>query len=699
MKGARRCKPEAEGWMALTPIERVRNVGIIAHIDAGKTTATERFLFYSGRTHKIGEVHDGAAVMDFRADERERGITISAAATTFTWNNHQINLIDTPGHVDFTAEVERSLRVLDGAVVIFSGVEGVEPQSETVWRQADRYQVPRLAFINKLDRAGADHVRVLNQIESRLGAQAAFVNLPHGAENNLDGVIDLIDWNLMLFDPATRGREIEVREIPEECLPFAEEARSRLIEYAANCVDWMADLYLAGEAIAAKELRRAIREATLAGKLIPVLCGSALHDLGVQPVLDAICYYLSSPQDRPPAQGMDPDTGKAIDRAMTLNAPFSALVFKVVATSSTDYLWLRVYSGSLTTEERCLHPRSKARLRLRRILRLHADRTEPVEQARCGDIVAVHGLKDIVTGDTLCDPEHPITFESIHFPQTVVSMAVETQTSADRDRLYEIVNRLLREDPTLRAGTDEETGQLILSGMGELHLEVTRNRMQREFNIAAFFGRPRVSYRETILAHGAGKGEFDKRISDVLVSGRASVEVIPRPRSQGDRSLPPVEVDISRIARFLPTALQRQAQDILLQGCNSGAHGYPVVDIKVRILEFRHNDPPDVAVPLLGTLTLALREAITQAQTIVLEPVMRLEVRAPDDCLGSLMKDLGARRAEIHETDMQSGMAVVRGLVPLAEMFGYSTQMRSLTQGRGSFSMEPFDYQPAKSWV
>ncbi len=683
-----------------TPLDRVRNVGIIAHIDAGKTTATERFLFYSGRTHKIGEVHDGEAVMDFRADERERGITISAAATTFAWNNHQINLIDTPGHVDFTAEVERSLRVLDGAVVIFSGVEGVEPQSETVWRQADRYQIPRLAFINKLDRAGADHDRVLKQIESRLGARAAFVNIPHGSENRLDGIIDLLDQCLNVFLSSTRGREVEIGEIPEESVTVAEAARNHLIESAANCIDWFADLYLSGEPIEAKDLRRAIREATLAGKLIPVLCGAALRDLGVQPVLDAICHYLPSPLDRPPAQGMDPETGMPVDRPLTPYAPFSALVFKVVATSSTDFLWLRVYSGSLTTEERCYHPRTKTRLRLRRILRLHADRTEPVEQARCGDIVAVHGLKDIVTGDTLCDPQHPITFEPIHFPQTVVSMAVETQNSADRDRLYEIVTRLLREDPTLSVATDEETGQMILSGMGELHLEVTRNRMQREFNVAAFFGRPRVSYRETVVSRGIGKGEFEKRISDVLVSGRAAVEVLPRPRPAGDRSLPPVEVDISRIVRLLSSSLQREAQEILLGGCNSGgSHGYPVVDVLVRVLEFRHNDPPDPAVPLLGTLTLALREAISQAQTIVLEPVMNLEVRAPDDCLGFLMKDLGSRRAEIRETDLLGGLAVVRGLVPLAEMFGYSTQMRSITQGRGSFSMEPYDYQPAKSWV
>ncbi len=342
--------------------------------------------------------------MDFRDDERERGITISAAATTFAWNNHQINLIDTPGHVDFTAEVERSLRVLDGAVVIFSGVEGVEPQSETVWHQADRYQIPRLAFINKLDRAGADHERVLKQIETRLGAPAALVNLPHGVENDLDGIIDLVERKLTIFDPSTRGREVEVLEVPSEMSDAVEAARSHLVEFTANRVDWLADLYLAGDPVEAKDLRRAIREATLSGKLIPVLCGAALRDLGVQPVLDAICYYLPSPLDRPAAQGLDLETGEPILRPLTLDAPFSALVFKVVATSSTDYLWLRVYSGCLTTEDRCYHPRSKVRLRLRRILRLHADRTEPVDEARCGDIVAVHGLKDIRTGDTLCDP-------------------------------------------------------------------------------------------------------------------------------------------------------------------------------------------------------------------------------------------------------------------------------------------------------
>jgi elongation factor G len=434
--------------------------------------------------------------------------------------------------------------------------------------------------------------------------------------------------------------------------------------------------------------------------MVPVLCGAALRDLGVQPVLDAICDYLPSPLDRPPAIGTDADTGEPVSRPLTLESPFSALVFKVVATSSTDFLWLRVYSGSLSTEDRCFHPRSQKRIRLRRILRLHADRTEPVETARCGDIVAVHGLKDIVTGDTLCDPEHRITFEPIHFPQTVVSMAVETKTPADRDRVYEIVNRLLREDPTLTMGNDEETGQMILSGMGELHLEVTRNRMQREFNVDAFFGRPRVSYRETVTMRGVGKGEFEKRINDTLVSGRAAVEVVPRSRPSGDRSLPPVEVDITPISNMLPSALQREAQEILMRGCTSGgAHGYPVVDLKVTVLDFRHNDPPDISVPLFGSLSLALREALLEAQTIVLEPVMSLEVRVPDDGLGGVLKDLGSRRVEIRETGILEGFAVVRGLAPLAEMFGYSTQLRSITQGRGSFSMELYDHQPAKSWV
>jgi len=678
-------------------MEKIRNIGIIAHIDAGKTTVSERFLYYSGQTHRMGEVHDGAAVMDFREDERERGITISAATTAFEWNGYAVNLIDTPGHVDFTAEVERSLRVLDGAVVVFSGVEGVEPQSETVWRQADRYGVPRVAFINKLDRAGADHERVLGQIKKRLGANAAFLNLPRGLESQIDGVIDLVEMNWNVFDPATLGRGMEIRDIPEEIRAEAEAARNLLVETAADGVDWLAELYLDGETITGADLRRAIREATLAGRMVPVMCGTALKYIGVQPVMDAVCYYLPSPLDRPPAPGTNPETGEFVERPPSPDAPVSVLVFKVVAAAAADFFWLRVYSGALIADERYWQPRLKKFVRPRRILRLRADHTEPVDSARPGDIVAVQGLKDVVTGDTLCDQRHPVTFEPIQFPQTVVSMAVEIRATTDRDRLSESVNRLLREDPTLSVHTDEETGRMILSGMGELHLEVTRNRLEREFRIPAYFGRPRASYRETPTERGAGRGEFDKRIGDAQVKGIAVVEVLPRPRTPGDRSAEPVEVDISRVEKTLTTACAREAREALVRGCSAGgAHGHPVVDIKVNLLEFRHNDPPDVLIPLLGTLSHALREAIKQAGTIVLEPVMNLEVRAPEECMGALIKDLGARRVEIRSTDIKSGGAVIYGLAPLAEMFGYSTRMRSLTQGRGTFSMEPFDYLPEK---
>ncbi|MCL2877222.1 MAG: elongation factor G [Acidobacteria bacterium] len=677
-------------------IEKIRNIGIIAHIDAGKTTVTERFLYYSGQTHKMGEVHDGAAVMDFRDDERERGITISAAATTFEWNGCAINLIDTPGHVDFTAEVERSLRVLDGAVVVFSGVEGVEPQSETVWRQADRYGVPRVAFINKLDRAGADHERVLVQIKKRLGANAAFVNLPRGLEGRIDGIIDLVEMNWAAFDPATLGRGLEIGDIPEGMRAEAAMARDRLIEAAADNVDWLAELYLNGETISVADLRRAIREATLAGRMVPVMCGTALKYMGVQPVMDAVCYYLPSPLDRLPAQGTNPGTGESVELPTRRDAPFSALVFKVVSASSADFFWLRVYSGTLITEERYWQPRLKKFVRPRRILRLRADHTEPLDSVCCGDIVAVQGLKDVVMGDTLCDQQYSVTFEPIQFPQTVVSMAVEIGAAADRDRLSEAVNRLLREDPTLDIHTDEETGRMILSGMGELHLEVTRNRLEREFRIPAYFGRPRPSYREMPLERGTGRGEFDKRIGDTQVRGIAVVEVIPRPRTPGNTA-EPVEVDISRVERTLSAACAREAREAIISGCSAGGeHGHTLIDIRVNVLEFRHNDPPDVLIPLLGTLSLALREAITQAGTIVLEPIMNLEVRAPEEFLGALIKDLGARRVEIRSTDIKNGDAVICGLAPLAEMFGYSTRMRSLTQGRGSFSMEPFDYLPEK---
>ncbi len=681
--------------MLLRPVNRVRNVGIIAHIDAGKTTVTERFLYYAGLTHRIGEVHDGDTVMDFRDDERERGITISAAATTFLWNDRQVNLIDTPGHIDFTAEVERSLRVLDSAVVVFSGVEGVQPQSETVWHQADRYRVPRLAFINKLDRAGADHVRVLAEIESRLGATTAFINLPHGLEQSLDGVIDLLNMKWLVFDSASRGRELEARDIPAESMAAAQMARDRLVQRVAESVDWLADLYLGEKPITIDLLRQAIREAALSAGFVPVLCGAALRDLGIRPILDAVCDFLPSPDDRPPARGQVPSTGAPTERLPIRTGPFSALVFKVVAAPSADIFWLRVYSGSVSGEDRCLHPRTGSLMRLRRFLRIHADRTEPAERAECGDIVAVAGLKKVVTGDTLCDPAHPITYEPMHFPQPVVSVAVEAQTSADRDRLLEVVSRLTREDPTFTYHTDEESGQLILSGMGELHLEILQNRMHRQFNVAALFGRPRVNYRATVSRQARGTGEFDKRIGDVRITGRAAVEIEPRSRPSGELGLPPVESSLAGRTRSLTAALQREAQETIETVCLSGdSDGYPVVDVKVRVTDIRMSDCPDPLVPLRASLTMALRNAFSLAGMKLLEPVMRLEVRIPEAFLGAVVRDLGARRAEIRETAFSGSSAVIHAFVPLAAMFGYSTDLRSLTQGHGSFSMEPYDYQP-----
>jgi elongation factor G len=681
--------------MLLRPIAKVRNVGIIAHIDAGKTTVTERFLYYAGLTHRIGEVHDGDTVMDFREDERERGITISAAATTFLWNDHQINLIDTPGHIDFTVEVERSLRVLDCAVVVFSAVEGVQPQSETVWHQADRYGVPRLAFINKLDRAGAEHEHVLAEIEGRLGAKAAFINLPHGLEQDLDGIIDILTMRWLVFDPASRGRELETRDIPPGAVEAAQAARERLIQRTAESVDWLADMYLGEEPIPIDLLRRAIREATVSRALVPVLCGAALRDLGIRPILDAVCSYLPAPTDRPPARGHLPETGAPAERPPTLKSPFSALVFKVVASPSADVFWLRIYSGAAGGDDRCLVPRTGALVRLRRFLRIHADRTEPVAQAECGDIVAVSGLKNIVTGDTVCDSAHAITFESMHFPEPVVSVAVETQTSADRDKLLDVVARLAREDPTFAHHTDEETGQLILSGMGELHLEILQNRMKRQFNLTAHFGKPRVSYRATVKGQGTGIGEFSKRIGDTLVTGKAAVELMPRPRPAGELGWQPVEADLSGHARALPAGLQREATETVHLTCLSGGkEGDPVVDVKVRILDVRLSDAPDPAVPLRAALTMAVRQAFTVAGLRRLEPVMRFEVRIPEAFLGAVVRDLGARRAEIRETVFSGTTAVIHAFVPLAAMFGYSTDLRSLTQGHGSFSMEPFDYQP-----
>jgi elongation factor G len=685
--------------MLIESIENVRNIGIIAHIDAGKTTTTERFLYYAGITHKLGEVHNGEATMDFRVDERERGITISSAAITFLWNGYQVNLIDTPGHVDFTAEVERSLRVLDGAVVVFSGVEGVEPQSETVWHQADQYGIPRIAFINKLDRIGADHERVLEQIHQLLTPNAQLLNIPYGLEDHLQGVIDLIQMKWVAFEQSSLGRELELREVPEDVRAAAEAARERLIEKVAENVESLADKYLAEQPITEAELLDGVRQATINGKFVPVMCGAALRNTGVQPVIDGVCRFLPAPNERPEVVGLDPATHDRVTRRPVPDEPFAAFVFKVVAAPNADINWLRVYSGSLGSDERCYNPRTKTRLRLRRLLRLRADRSEAVERADCGAILAVPGLKDVVTGDTLCAPDHPILFEKISFPETVVSAAVEARTTADRDKLIDIVHRLEREDPTFRSHVDEETGELILSGMGELHLEVIRDRMQRDFNVTARFGRPRVSYRETVRGAAEGEAVFDKRVGDAQLYSEARVRLEPRPRDAGDRSVPPVEVDAQACAH-LPADQLEEVESLLRNSCEAGgSFGYPVVDVRVSVVSLQVGDAPDPRVPIGAALSMAMRHAFSDVEAVVLEPIMRIEVRVPEDYLGVVVKDLSARRAEIQQTGLLGNFAVVRGFTPLAEMFGYSTDLRSLTQGRGNFSMEPYDYAPVPDHI
>jgi elongation factor G len=503
-----------------------------------------------------------------------------------------------------------------------------------------------------------------------------------------------------VFDPDTRGRELSANDLPPGSEGTARAGRERLVETVAESVDWLADRYLSDAEIPTDDLKRAIREATIHRRFVPVLCGAALRDLGIRPILDAVCDYLPSPSDRPPARGHDVTSGAPVERPPSREAPFSALVFKVMTTQSADLFWLRVYSGALGIEERCYHPRTGVRMRLRRLLRIHAERTEAVDGAECGEIVAAPGLKSVVTGDTLCDPDHPLTYEAIQFPETVVSVAVEAQTSADRERLLEVVSRLTREDPTFAYHTNEETGELILSGMGELHLEVVRNRMQREFNVRARFGRPRVSYRETVLRTGRAVGDFDRRIGDAQVTGRAEVEVAVRPRPPGIRGAPPVELELAGTVLGLSQDLQRITREAVLSACSGGGpRGYPMMDVRARVLSVALSDAPDPSVPLLAAVTLAMRRAFAAAGTALLEPVMRLDVRAPEESVGSVIKDLGARRAEIRETALAGPFALVRALVPLAEMFGYSTQVRSLTQGRGSFSMEPFDYQPVPERV
>ncbi|MBO9358964.1 MAG: elongation factor G [Thermomicrobium sp.] len=670
-------------------LQRTRNIGIIAHIDAGKTTTTERILFYTGKVHRPGEVHEGTATMDWMVQERERGITITAAATTCFWRDHRINIIDTPGHVDFTVEVERSLRVLDGGVVVFDGVQGVEPQSETVWRQADKYRVPRICFINKLDRIGANYVRAIEMIRERLRAQPAAIQWPIGLESEFRGIIDLIEFRAKIYHDDL-GQHIEDTEVPPEYVEVAQEWRHKLIEQIVETDEELMLRYLEGEEPTPEELRRALREATIRGQLYPVLCGSALKNKGVQLLLDAIVDYLPSPLDIPPVKGTHPVTGEELTREADDEAPFAALAFKIQSDPHVGRLtYVRVYSGRLHSSSYVYNSTKGERERISRLLRMHANHREEVEWIGAGDICAVIGLKKTFTGDTLCDPDHPILLEPIQFPEPVISVAVEPKTRADQDKLAIALQRLAEEDPTFQVRTDPESGQTIISGMGELHLEVIVDRMQREFKVAANIGRPQVAYKETITRPVRVEGRFVRQTGGRGQYGHVWLELEPLMRGSGfvfeDRIVGGVVPK-----EYIP-AVEAGIREAMQSG---GVSGYPVIDLKAVLVDGSYHEVDSSEMAFKIAASMALKEGVRRGNPVILEPIMRVEVVVPEEFTGDVIGDLNARRGRIEGMEMRAGAQVIRAMVPLATMFGYATDLRSMTQGRGTYTMEFDHYAP-----
>ncbi|HYN64636.1 MAG TPA: elongation factor G [Candidatus Limnocylindrales bacterium] len=665
------------------PLERTRNIGIIAHIDAGKTTVTERILFYTKKIYKIGEVHEGAATMDWMEQEQERGITITAAATTCFWADHRINLIDTPGHVDFTVEVERSLRVLDGAVVVFDGVAGVEPQSETVWRQADRYTVPRFCFVNKLDRTGADYWRVVDMIKDRLGANAVPLQIPIGIEDRFRGVIDLINMKAITYGNDL-GDQIEVGDIPAELADEAATWRERMIESLADHDDDIAHKFLEAEEIDADQLRSALRAATLAYHLVPVLCGSALKNKGIQPMLDAVIDYLPSPLDVPPVTGLDPRSGDEVVRSTDPSEPFAALAFKIAADPFVGKLaFFRVYSGTLKTGSYVYNSTKGTRERVGRLLQLHANHREEIESVSAGDIGAAVGLKNTTTGDTLCDEAKPIMLENISFPEPVIELAVEPKTKADQDKMSTALQRLAEEDPTFRVSSDEESGQTRIAGMGELHLEVIVDRMLREFKVQANVGRPQVSYREAIRKAAKGEGRFVRQTGGKGQYGHAVLTIEPLERGAG------VEFESKIVGGAVPREFWRPIEQGIRDALAGGIiAGYPMIDLKATLIDgsYHEVDSSEMAFKIAGSM--AVKDGVAKSDPAILEPVMKVDVTTPEDFMGDVIGNLNARRGHIDGIDEHGTSRVIRALVPLAEMFGYATELRSMTQGRATYSME-----------
>jgi len=678
-------------------LHHTRNIGIMAHIDAGKTTLTERILYYTGMSHRIGEVHDGNATMDWMVQEQERGITITSAATTCHWDDHRINIIDTPGHVDFTVEVERSLRVLDGSIALFSAVEGVEPQSETVWKQAEKYGVPRIAFVNKMDRVGADFLRVCESIRERLHPNPVPLQLPIGAEVEFSGVVDLIGLRAMVWEGETElGAQFEARSIPDDMQEAVDSAREVLIDALSEYDEQIVDLFLEEEDIDDGILWAAARKATLAGTMIPVFCGSAFKNKGVQPLLDSVVHLLPSPLDVPATQGTHPDKeDKPLERKARIDEPFCALAFKVMTDPYMGTLtFLRVYSGKAEAGDTVLNPRTGRKERIGRLFQMHANKRDDVGAATVGNILAAVGLKNTATGDTLCDRKHPISLESMTFPEPVISVAIEPDTKSDEDKLGQAMDKLSHEDPTFRVHTDDETGQTIVSGMGELHLEIITDRLIREFNVGCRVGRPQVSFRETITSKAEGEGLFQRQTGGRGQFGHAKIRVEPNEQGEGFEVVDAIKGGVIPREFIKPT----------LQGIEGALDrgvlaGYPLVDVKVTLFDgsFHDVDSSEVAFKVAGSL--ALQDATEKADPVLLEPMMAVEVTTPDEYMGAVIGDLNSRRGNVNRMESRLGQQILTADVPLQAMFGYATDLRSATQGRATFSMQFDHYAPVPSAI
>jgi elongation factor G len=682
------------------PLERTRNIGIMAHIDAGKTTTTERILFYTGITYKIGEVHEGTAVMDWMEQEQERGITITSAATTCFWRDHRINIIDTPGHVDFTVEVERSLRVLDGAVAVFDAVSGVEPQSETVWRQADKYRVPRICFINKMDRIGADFKETFSQFSSKLQGNPVAIQLPIGAEDKFKGVIDLVRMKALVYKDETMGAEYMVQDIPADMMAEAQEYREKLVEKVSEADDKLLEKYLGGEEITEAEIKAAIRKRCIESvrkeeaPFVPVVCGTAFKNKGVQPMLDAVVDYLPSPLDIPPVTGTDPNKGEdadPIERKPDDKEPFSALAFKIMTDPFVGQLtFFRVYSGTLTSGSSVINSTKGKTERIGRLLKMHANKREEIKEVNAGDIAAAVGLKSTTTGDTLCDEKQPIILERMVFPEPVISLAIEPKTKADQEKLGQGMAKLMAEDPTFRVATDEQTGQVVIRGMGELHLEIIVDRLKREFNVEASVGKPQVAYKETLTKPADGHGLFKRQTGGRGQYGNCKIRLFPRDPGTGYEFVN--EIVGGAIPKEFIKPIDQGIQEALTRGVLAG---YPIDDVRIELYDgdYHDVDSSEMAFKIAGSL--AFQDAAKKAAPVLMEPVMRVEVVVPKDNMGDVIGDLAARRGKIQSQEDRGGTQIINARVPLSDMFGYATDLRSRTQGRATYSMHFDRYEQA----